>query len=157
MWNRNGYTSLFKQAPTCDSEWENVSSACHKLTKEIDDKNTYDQTPQLNNNLRESHENTREVNSITFQDKYFETLKMRLIPSNFSIQRYKENLEDSDVETVYRKQARLYTIHEKLGNLSFHRLKLLAIEGIIPKEPSNVDAPVNVVRIYGYTNTTTVT
>ena len=50
-------------------------------------------------------------------------------------------MEDPSIVLTRRKQARLATIHEQLGHLSFLRLKLLARAGIIPKELSNVDPP----------------
>ena len=43
--------------------------------------------------------------------------------------------------TVCHKQARISNIHEQLGHLVLHSLKILTMAGIIPKEVANVDAP----------------
>ena len=46
------------------------------------------------------------------------------------------------VAMVWRKQTRLYTIHEQVVHLSFHWLKLLSGAGIIPKEIANATDPI---------------
>ena len=129
----NGYTSLFKQVSTDDSEWGNVSGAYHKITEDDYGKPPSDQPPQSRDNTRELHDNTREVHSITFHNKDLEPLNAIPIPYYFNIQWYKEQLKDPAVAMVRRKQSRLSTIHEQRGHLSFHRLKILARSGIIPK------------------------
>jgi hypothetical protein len=50
-------------------------------------------------------------------------------------------LEDPNVAMFKRKQSRLATIHERLGHLSYARLKLMARAGLIPKDLANVDSP----------------
>ena len=61
----------------------------------------------------------------------------------FQDEHYSSKLEDEDLTIIMmkRKQVRLATIHEKLGHLSFPRLKLLARSGIILKELAHVDPP----------------
>ena len=49
----------------------------------------------------------------------------------------------------FLKQASLSAIHEQLGQLSFYRLKLLYISGIISKELANMDAPICPGCVYG--------
>ena len=48
---------------------------------------------------------------------------------------------DPDIIATRRKRQRLATIHERLGHLSFGKLKMLARAGIIPRELANVDPP----------------
>ena len=78
-----------------------------------------------------------------YQKEVLEPLKTRAIPSDSNIKKYGEHLEDPAVARVRHKQARLSNIYEQLGHLSFHRLKLLARLGIIPKELSNVYVPIS--------------
>ncbi|MEM7283838.1 MAG: reverse transcriptase domain-containing protein, partial [Pseudomonadota bacterium] len=48
---------------------------------------------------------------------------------------------DPDIIATQRKRQRLATIHERLGHLSFGKLKMMARAGIIPRELANVDPP----------------
>ena len=88
---------------------------------------------------------TREpTHIIPYNDSDLESLPNQPITQDFSQTHNHEEmsrLEDPAVVLVRRKQARLATIHERLGHLSFARLKLLARSGIIPKELANVEAP----------------
>ena len=87
---------------------------------------------------------TREhVHAIPYKDSDFEPLPNQPTNEDFSLtQQPNLELEDPAIVLTRRKKARLATIHERLGHLSFSRLKLLARSGIIPKELANVDAPV---------------
>ena len=49
--------------------------------------------------------------------------------------------ENASIAATRRKQLCLLTIHEKLGNLSFATLKLMAWCHLIPKDLANVDLP----------------
>ena len=54
----------------------------------------------------------------------------------------KEAHIDSALSAAHkRKQQRLATLHERLGHLSFARLKLLARAGRISKDLANIDPP----------------
>ena len=137
-----GYTYFFKWDSTYASEWGNFSSACQKIHEDDNGKPPSDQPNQSHDNPRESHDKLKEVHSMPYQDKDLKPLKTIPIPSNFNIQCYKEHLEYLAVAMVLCKQASLSTIHEQLGQLSFHRLKLLYRSWIISKELANMDAPI---------------
>ena len=49
--------------------------------------------------------------------------------------------EDASIAATNRKKARLFTIHEKLGHLSFATLQLMARSGLISKDLATIDPP----------------
>jgi len=51
-------------------------------------------------------------------------------------------LEDADIIITRRKKQRFAAAHEKLGHLSYRKMKLLARAGLLPKEFVGVDPPV---------------
>ena len=93
MSTRNGYTSFFKRASAYDSEWFDFAGVCHKTPEDNNNGPLSDQPPQSYNNMRELHDNKREIHSIPFHDEDFEPLNIRPITSDFNIQWYKEHLE----------------------------------------------------------------
>ena len=98
-----------------------------------------EQTPALaSGRMRET------AHIIPYDDSDLESLPNQPVSQDFSQMHNHEEmsrLEDPAMVLVRCKQARLETIHERLGHLSFARLKLLARSGIIPKELANVEAP----------------
>ena len=51
-------------------------------------------------------------------------------------------LEDASLAATARKKARLFTIHEQLGHLSFSILRDMARAGLIPKDLATIDPPI---------------
>ena len=79
---------------------------------------------------------------ITTTDDDFEPLKQQPLPSDFCIPCTPEELQtDPNIAATRRKQLRLLTIHETLGHLSFHVLKIMARCGIIPRDLAEVLPP----------------
>ena len=72
----------------------------------------------------------------------FDSLKSSPLSSPFCME-INPQLEDIDpsIASTQRKKARLATLHESLGHLSFARLKLLARVGIISRDLATVDPP----------------
>ena len=121
----------------------------------------HDATPRLPSNTsaiihdktRETTDKSREMNisnlqqgqpcSIPYEDIDFDPIKVDPISETFHTSIHPNSLPDDDVDIVAtrKKQFRLLTIHERLGHISFAKLKLMARCGIIPRELANVTAP----------------
>ena len=94
--------------------------------------------------MPQSIENPREAQQclvIPHNKEDFEAIKQQPLETAFQIDKDVEIPIDTEVEVTRRKQAQLATIHERLGHLSFDRLKLLARVGLIPRNLSNVEPP----------------
>ena len=118
-------------------EWCSFVGATHVIPTE--DEHALQKTAQA-----QTPDKTRELpQAIPYEDRDFEPIKQQPANVQFQDEHYGSKLEDEDPTIIMmkRKQARLATIHEKLGHPSFPRLKLLARSGIIPKELAHVDPP----------------
>ena len=135
-----GYTRFSNYAQRYGKQW------CSFIGNIIpNDSDTEEhRTPTLGQTSAPTPGQTREhVHTIPYENSDFEPLPNRPTNEEFSLtNQLNTKPEDPAVVLTRRKQARLATIHERLGHLSFSRLKLLARSGIIPKELANVDAPV---------------
>lgn len=89
-------------------------------------------------------ESTKTASTIPFNDAEIagETIQSQPKTVEFDKERYTDHKADPTVEIIQRKKARLATIHERLGHLSFARLKLLARCGLIPRDLASVEPPV---------------
>ena len=111
----------------------NTSSIIQDKTRE-----TTDKTREMNINLQQG-----QPCSIPYKDIDFDPIKVDPILETFHTSIHPNSLPDDDVDIVAtrEKQFRLLTIHERLGHISFAKLKLMARCGIIPRELANVTAP----------------
>jgi hypothetical protein len=88
-------------------------------------------------------------NVIPYADEDFDSIKKKAVKAEFHSEERQAELNDPDVAILRHKQSNLATIHERLGHLSFARLRLLAKAGIIPKELANVEPPTCAGCAYG--------
>jgi hypothetical protein len=151
-----GYTSFFQQASHFDPEWGLFAGAAHVIPEEPDDiprESTINQGPdkprespappqtsQEPDKLREYTEPPPDRIPFTDAD-FYEQVKDKPAETNFDVDDKPSELEDPLVAMVKRKQSRLVAIHERLGHLSYARLKLMARAGLIPIDLANVDPP----------------
>ena len=146
--SKEGYTAFFRRATHYVPEWDAFAGSSHIIPANDDD----DQTSQNLEKPRESDRltagKTREAANhqpqgtvIPHTEADFEPIKDQPIESPFDLQGNEEYLTDPSIEINKRKQQRLAAIHEKLGHLSFPRLKLMAKAGLIPRELASIEPP----------------
>ena len=168
---KDGYSSFMSRAPHYCSNFKKFAGASHYIPLDDDDSSdapplqarklretsVANRVPVPDNNsdlldktLMLQTENQREQSvkssdqpsMITTTDDDFEPLKQQPLPSNFCIPCTPEELQtDPNIAATRRKQLRLLTIHETLGHLSFHVLKIMARCGIIPRDLAEVLPP----------------
>jgi hypothetical protein len=156
MRSNEGYTSFFEQAARFDPEYGIFTGAAHVIPDEPDGiprEPTINQGPdkpreppaaprtgQESDKLRESTDVAPDHIPFTDAD-FYEQVKDKPVETNFDVDDNPFVLEDPLVAMVKRKQSRFSTIHERLGHLSYARLKLMARAGLIPRDLANVDPP----------------
>jgi hypothetical protein len=170
MRSNEGYTSFLRQASQLDPEWGLFAGAAHIITDDSgphdpipkeppeppdpiprespSNQATYKpresiHDPSPNQELdkpRESPNDPPQQIPFTNED-FFKQVKDAPVETVFEIEAKPSELEDSNVAMFKRKQSRLATAHERLGHLSYARLKLMSRAGLIPKDLANVDPP----------------
>ena len=76
-------------------------------------------------------------------DEDLAPLKTSPLTSDFTTTAPPSNLtEDASLAATARKKARLFTIHEQLGHLSYSILHDMARAGLIPKDLASIDPPI---------------
>jgi hypothetical protein len=86
---------------------------------------------------------------IPYADEDFDNVKKTAVEAEFHLEECQAELNDPNVAILRHKQSKLSTIPERLGHVSFARLRLLAKAGIIPKDLANVEPPTCPGRAYG--------
>jgi hypothetical protein len=164
QWNE-GYTSFFRQAEEYDPEWRSFAGASHVIPDDDDNNSRHGETsdkqrePSHSPSLDKQRESNERVNAptttlnspmrmppvipetIPFDETDFEPIKDKPIETEFNLDGREERYDDGNTAAYKRWQQRLMTIHERLGHISFARLKLLASAGHIPTELATVDSP----------------
>ena len=144
-----GYTAFFRQATHYAPEWDAFAGSSHVIPMDDDDEQTSQRTGKprefdhrhTTGKTREAADQQPQSTIIPFQQSDFDPIKDQPIDSTFDLQGSEEYRSDPAVEINKRKQQRLATIHEKLGHLSFSRLKLMAKAGLIPRELASIEPP----------------
>jgi hypothetical protein len=165
MRSNEGYLSFFRRAEHFDPDWTAFAGASHVIPddesadlpllstratmpkqREPDDAyDGFDSSPpplvqtQSNEKQRESDRSDPDV--IPFDETDFEQLKDNPIDAEFTLDGSDERHDDVATIIYKRKQQRLMTIHERLGHISFARLRNLAKAHLIPHELASVDFP----------------
>jgi hypothetical protein len=149
MCSNEGYTSFFNQAPHFDPKYGLFAGAAHIIPEESDQPTEIPRESPSNQEPDQPREPTmsqepdkpREpAQHIPFtDDDFFKQVKDTPIETTFDIQNKPSELDDPIVAMVKRKQSRLATIHERLGHLSYTRLKLMARARLVPRDLANVD------------------
>ena len=153
---KDGYSSFMSRAPHYCSNFKKFAGASHFIPLDDDnssdetplkarkmretsvanrvtvpDKNStlLNKTPmaQTENQREQSVQSGNQPALIPTTDDDSEPLKQKPLPSDFCIPCTPEELQtDPNIAATRRKQLRLLTIHETLGHLSFHVLKIMA-------------------------------
>jgi hypothetical protein len=158
------FTASTNGSTNHDKEWLAFNGA-HVIPDTDDDEYDYPREPDrghAQDNPREpnpgqTHGKTRELppetnngnprepssaHPIPHQATDFEPLKRDAVDTPFDLEGAHERVDSPETIVYKRKQQRLATIHEKLGHLSFGKLKLMARCHLIPHKLAGVDAPV---------------
>jgi hypothetical protein len=149
--SNEGYSSFFQKAQHFNADYRLFAGASHVIPDNEVSESA--EIPRESEILRESPktpepEKPRESPELTpqripFMDEDFhEQLKEALIDAAFDVQQQQSTeLDNPAVAMVKRKQARLATIHERLGHTSYSQLKLMARAGLIHRDLTNVNPP----------------
>ena len=145
-----GYTAFFKRATYYSPDWCVFAGSTHVIPADdetVDEQGDSFEKPRELDPARQSPEKPREAatepapNVVPFQDQDFQEIRDAPIDTPFDLSDDQQYTVDPALEINKRKQQRLATIHERLGHLSFSRLKLLARAGMIPRELASIDPP----------------
>ena len=139
-----GYSKLFRAAPSIDSMFSCFAGAAHVIPDD-------DNPPFLSSSSSREVETSSPkpskspvTHQVPYDEQDFAPNKSSPEPADFPSS-FTELLDadspPSDPATAMyrRKQQRLATIHERMGHISYARLKLLARAGLIPRELADVD------------------
>lgn len=152
-----GYNHFFKQLHAYSAEWCNwceFAGAADVIPVDSDDESSVQKArlpreppdkPDVPRTV--SERKSQQPTEIPFSDSEIQGEEIPNAPKEVDFRGSEsKNTEtespDASVEIIQRKKARLATIHETLGHISFTKLKLLARCGLIPRDLANVEPPV---------------
>ena len=127
-----GFKSFFCDAYNHDAHWINYAGAATVIPAESGSVNLH--MNKYDHNIINECSKTKDINTVAhaeptvipFQDSDFQPIYQTPQEIDFNVQQNQEHLPlDPLLEVLHRKQRRLATPHERLGHLSYPKVKLL--------------------------------